>query len=632
MSDWELIQEYVTRGSEDAFAALVERYANFVYSFCIRKLRDTHQAEESTQAVFIILSQKARELDEHTVMTGWLFKTAHYAVANALRIETRRRRLQQRAQDMAGARQSEEPKKSGEPAFAMLDEALEHLPENDRDVLFLKFYESRTAREIAAALRLSEGAVEMRLSRAIGRLHEYFCQRGVVLSVAGLASLLTASSTQTGPAGLAAALCRGAALGSSGNVPHGVRELARGIVKSMRWAKWKGIVYAAGVLALVTAGAIAADGLLGVNGVHPGNVPAAVTVVAPKNQSQSAPELNPPTVLPVRKAGELARFVCDSNHEALRSLTFFPDNIHLAAAYGGILQVWNINDTAAESRIVTLNRKLSLQNLAVLPDGLRAISTGDADICLWDLKSGGELKRTQFGDANSLFVKMSVAADGHRAVLTLIPVNHATGVAVLKTWGVDDWKESASGTPAVIPFMGNLSLDARGEQALLADGTGKFGLWDVMRAVNVTAWAASVADPQSYTTGNGALSPDGKSAAISRLPDRMVRLVKSADGAEIRVMADSVLTLPDTKQFLPQLIFSPDGACLAGFVPFADLSVRVWEVKSGKLLSTIQGHAKPVESLIFSPDGHSTASADTSGQIIVWGLPSAGAAVSSSGK
>src|SRR5439155_22862422 len=93
--DIALLREYVSSNSEEAFATLVARHINLIYSVALRQVRDAHLAEEVTQVVFIILARKAGSLSSKTILSGWLCRTARYASANALTIQRRRQRREQ---------------------------------------------------------------------------------------------------------------------------------------------------------------------------------------------------------------------------------------------------------------------------------------------------------------------------------------------------------------------------------------------------------------------------------------------------------------------------------------------------------------------------------------------------------
>ena len=93
LDDLTLLREYAARQSESAFAELVARRIGFVYAAALRQVRDPHLAEEITQAVFIILAQKAGKISDQTILAGWLFKTTRYAALAQTRAAVKHSRL-----------------------------------------------------------------------------------------------------------------------------------------------------------------------------------------------------------------------------------------------------------------------------------------------------------------------------------------------------------------------------------------------------------------------------------------------------------------------------------------------------------------------------------------------------------
>ena len=257
--DLALLREYAQRNSEDAFAALVSRHVNLVYSVAMRQVRDAHLAEEVAQAVFIILVRKANALDDKTILGGWLCRTARYVSANALMIQRRRQRREQEAFMQSQlepqenlSRQSEATAETWMQIAPLLDGAMEKLGRKDHDALVLRFFENKNFAEVGAALGSSEDAVKMRVSRALEKLRKFFARRGVSSTTAILAGTISTNSVQATPVALAktvtaVVLAKGAAASTS------TLTLIQGALKIMAWTKAKAVIVAGGAV-LLTAG------------------------------------------------------------------------------------------------------------------------------------------------------------------------------------------------------------------------------------------------------------------------------------------------------------------------------------------------------------------------------------------
>jgi hypothetical protein len=84
-----------------------------------------------------------------------------------------------------------------------LDDALVELSEPDRDAVVLRYFQRKSAEEMAEILGISAEAAQKRVNRAVERLRELFARRGVAVGAGGLATIVSANAVQAAPAGLA---------------------------------------------------------------------------------------------------------------------------------------------------------------------------------------------------------------------------------------------------------------------------------------------------------------------------------------------------------------------------------------------------------------------------------------------
>ena len=227
LADGRLLLQYASDGDQSAFTALVEKYQSMVMGAALRHTRNAELAREVAQEVFAALAGKARTLAKRDSLAGWLHRAALYESVHVLKAESRRRARHERYSNQMemlatpGANKSRSAER-----LAVIDEALNDLPETDREALVLHYFQDLSYPEMAKTLALSEPAVRQRVSRALHHLELALRSRGC--SGNAVVLLLAAVATQSGvaiPVGLPAGALMLAQSGASSSLPWFVSGL-----------------------------------------------------------------------------------------------------------------------------------------------------------------------------------------------------------------------------------------------------------------------------------------------------------------------------------------------------------------------------------------------------------------------
>src|SRR5438128_10067962 len=129
--DMRLLRLFTEQGDQGAFSALVSRHMSWVYSACCRGLKDRHLAEDAAQAVFLTLARRAKTISPKVRLSGWLFKTTRFAVADARKRESRHQRRQELAMQRGTERRTAAEAQRWDVVAPNMDDPLANVCEKD---------------------------------------------------------------------------------------------------------------------------------------------------------------------------------------------------------------------------------------------------------------------------------------------------------------------------------------------------------------------------------------------------------------------------------------------------------------------------------------------------------------------
>ncbi|MES2709424.1 MAG: sigma-70 family RNA polymerase sigma factor [Verrucomicrobiota bacterium] len=195
------------RRDDAAFEELVKTWSRLVFSTALHRLEgDAAGAQEITQNVFLTAFRKYETLAKADTPAAWFHRAAMLESSNFLRAERCRRRHLEAFAKAESIAPSGPPEPVPEPLRVHLDEVLNGLRDQDRELVLSRFFEGRSFQEIAGRRRSTPDAVRVKLNRLLEKLAALLKRRGVAVTAVSLGAALTTQWTHAAPAALTASI------------------------------------------------------------------------------------------------------------------------------------------------------------------------------------------------------------------------------------------------------------------------------------------------------------------------------------------------------------------------------------------------------------------------------------------
>ncbi len=163
------MRAYAVDGDKSAFSELFRRYAPKLRVYFARTTGSDSLAQDLVQQVFLHVHRARRDFRQGAPLRPWLWAIA----ANSRREHFRRK--QRRPETPLDPEKHREPAVGPEASTAterLVRRALQRLPEHEREVVVLHYYQGLSMAEVAEVVGASRSAVKVRAHRAYGKLRD----------------------------------------------------------------------------------------------------------------------------------------------------------------------------------------------------------------------------------------------------------------------------------------------------------------------------------------------------------------------------------------------------------------------------------------------------------------------------
>lgn len=180
-TDEELVNSYLETRENDYFELLYERYCDKVHRKCLSFTKDSVQAQDLTQDIFLRLIMKLDGYKRQAKFSTWLYSITHNYCTDQVRLPRRRQEMFvtddwdglpiQATEDNSAELEEQEAR--------LIQQAMMQLDPQEQLLLRQKYQDDVSIRDLAGAHALTESAVKMRLKRSRDRLRSFYWQAAV---------------------------------------------------------------------------------------------------------------------------------------------------------------------------------------------------------------------------------------------------------------------------------------------------------------------------------------------------------------------------------------------------------------------------------------------------------------------
>ncbi|MGP0066676.1 MAG: sigma-70 family RNA polymerase sigma factor [Isosphaeraceae bacterium] len=301
LTDGQLLDRFVARRDEGAFAILVERHGPMVLAVCRGVLKDMNDAEDAFQATFLVLFRKAGGLRSAGSLASWLYRVAYRIAIRANALAARRRERSWEDEAMA-AEAASSKKAEADPdreLLPMIHQEIDRLPDRYRAPIALCYLEGLSYEDVARQLGWPIGTVGSRLARARELLKSRLARRGVTATSGAIAALL-AREAAAAPTGWVASTTRAAmGLGSTAKGAAAAGAVSAAVALSDQILRRMLMIKLIQATVLLTT--VASAGLLAWTSIGAGDEskrPAGAVKVAAKAKPRPADDPDPKSEMP----------------------------------------------------------------------------------------------------------------------------------------------------------------------------------------------------------------------------------------------------------------------------------------------------------------------------------------------